>query len=87
MKIPWITDPKDKLESVSLTLLVLSLFLLIGLGIAQVLGKIQSVGPFTELFYSSVALYFGRRLNIGGKPYSADEAESIEEKIAPNPQT
>jgi len=77
MKINWITDPKDSNPSVSLTLLLISLVLVIGFGTAQVLNKVQTMGPFTELFYSAVALYFGRRLNIGGKGFSSDTATSV----------
>ena len=78
MKLIWIKDPKDGAESVSLTILVSSLLVLTVLGLAQVLGKINTLGPFAELFYSALALYFGRRLNISGKAFSSEQASAVQ---------
>lgn len=77
----WLLDPKTKERSVSLTLLVGSGVVLAVCGILQVLGKTQSVGPFSEMFYSCTALYFSRRLTISGKNYSSDPATQIEGKL------
>lgn len=71
----WVTDPVTKNKSVSLTMLMLSGVLIITFGILQIFGKVQSVGPFDNMFWSSAALYFGRRLGINGKNYSADKTE------------
>lgn len=68
-------------KSVSLTLSVLMTIITTTLGIAQALGKIQSLGPFLEMFWSSWALYLGRRLNINGKSFSADKAEKLTKKV------
>lgn len=71
----YLIDPKDGKPSVSLTMMVVGLVLIIASGVAQVLGAISSLGPFPELFYSSVALYFGRRFSIAGKTYESSEPE------------
>jgi hypothetical protein len=81
MKMLWLIDPKTKEESVSLTLAIFCTFLLTGAGIAQVLGKINTLGPFVEMFFSSWALYFGRRFSVNGKSYSSDKAEDIKQKV------
>ena len=62
MKI-WVNDPKTKEESVSLTLLCVACVLFIGLGILDILGKIKGIGVFSEFLYTTLALYFGRRLD------------------------
>lgn len=74
----WFHDPVTKKYSVSLTILIYSgLFTLIANALLMA-GKVSTVGSATEIFYSSVALYFGRRLNIGGKSFTAD---AVEEKL------
>jgi hypothetical protein len=77
----WIVDPKNKEASVSLTLLVVSLILLIIVGGLQVAKVIESVSIFPEMFYSSVALYFGRKMNVSGKLFSSEKAEQVEQKL------
>lgn len=77
----FITDPKTGDKSVSLTLVLISTVLLVGFGTAQALGKIQALGPFTEMFYSTLALYFGRRFNINGKTFSSDQAADVTSKL------
>jgi positive regulator of sigma E activity len=59
----WVVDPETKKPSVSLTLLVVSVILFVGLGILDVLGKIKGIGVFSEFMFTAVALYFGRRLD------------------------
>jgi len=77
----WITDPTNRRKSVSLTLAVASFLLVVVAGGLQMAGKITTTSIFAEVFYSSMALYFGRRLNIAGKGFTADKAEEIKEKI------
>ncbi len=57
----WVVDPETKKPSVSLTLLVVSVILFVGLGVLDILGKIKGIGVFSELFFTATALYFGRR--------------------------
>ena len=59
----WVIDPTTKQASVSLTLMAVAVVLFIGLGLLDVLGKIKGIGVFSEFLYTTVALYFGRRLN------------------------
>lgn len=77
----FVVDPTTGNKSVSLTLLVAGFVLVVAAGGLQVAGVVSSTGPFTELFYSASALYFGRRLNISGKSFSSEKAEDIKEKI------
>ena len=48
-------------EEISLTLMVISFLLIVGVGILQVLKKVESTGPFMELFLTCCGLYFGRK--------------------------
>lgn len=47
-------------EEISLTLMVISFLLIVGAGVLQVLKKVESTGPFMELFLTTCGLYFGR---------------------------
>lgn len=69
----WIIDPSTNTKSVSLTLLLISVGTLIVVGLLQVAGRVSTVGPFENLCYSFVALYFGRRLNVSSKAFTADK--------------
>jgi hypothetical protein len=79
----WIADPVNGKKSVSLTMLiVVGLAALVANGLV-VLGKASAAAGLNELFYSCMALYYGRRnLNIGGKVFSANKAEEIKGKIS-----
>jgi len=68
-RLPWIMDPKTRKQSISLTLLVITFILLIILGVLQVFDIIKVLGPFKELFYATIGLYWGRRLKIANKEY------------------
>lgn len=81
MKLPVFEDPKSKEPSVSLTILVVSFLGMLAVGGLHVADKISTVSLFPELFYSAVALYFSRRLNIGGKLFTSDKAEEIQTKL------
>lgn len=80
----WLKDPKTKEESISLTLLVVSFIAVLVSGTFQVIGRLESTGPFTELLYSFVALYWGRRFTFGGKQFTSEKAEEIKEKVKEN---
>lgn len=71
----YFTDPVQDKPSVSLTMGIVASFILIVVGILQVAGKVNSTGPFTEMFWGSWALYFGRRMKFGGKDYEASKDE------------
>ncbi len=58
----WITDPKSKEKSVSLTLVALSTFMYVAVIIANVLGVEVSAGLIQQFWFGSSALYFGRRV-------------------------
>ena len=60
----WVVDPKTSKKSVTLTFAVISFVFLIGVAMAKVLGHADTIGPFLEMFITSVLLYLGRRANI-----------------------
>lgn len=55
-----ISSAKAMKDEISLTLLVISFLLIVGTGILQVFKKVDSTGPFMELFLTCGGLYFGR---------------------------
>lgn len=77
----WVNDPVTKLPSVSLTMLLATFILVITAGALSMFGLVKDSSIFSEIFYSSVALYFGRRLNIANKTFSSDKAEEVINKI------
>lgn len=56
-------DPQTNKPSVSLTLLWVAVILYITFGILDRMGKVQGVGAFAEFFYTTLGLYFGRRID------------------------
>lgn len=72
----YLKDPSTGLPSVSLTFLMISFLLAAGFSIASVLDQSKNPGPLMELFYACAALYFGRKMNIGGKNFSGKEDSS-----------
>jgi hypothetical protein len=76
----FVPDPKTKEPSVSLTLLLISTIALIIIGSLHAAGIIQTTSIFTEMFYSTTALYFGRRFNISGKVFSSEKTKPIEKE-------
>jgi len=77
----WLKDPKDGSPSVTLTILILFTVLLAVAAMFQVFGKVNNTSCLMEIFFSTSALYLGRRLNFGGKTYSSDKAEEIITKV------
>lgn len=78
----WILDPANKQKpSISLTLLIISVIFVIITGTMQVLDMVKSTGPFLEMMYSFVALYFGRRFTFNDKKFSSEKAEKIKEDL------
>jgi len=67
-------DPKNDKQSVSLTLLIISFVLYVLFAITTILELTKGIGPLSELFYFSVALYFGRRVKIGSKNLQVDNS-------------
>ena len=72
----YLKDPKNGKGSVTLTFLIISFLLFTGFSAAMALGHAESIGAFDELFYSSAALYFGRRFKIGAKDFSVSQEGS-----------
>ena len=71
----WITDPKTKEPSVSLSMLVV---VFVGTLIAACLNMadiVKDTSCMTELFYANVALYFGRRFTVGKTTASSEKTE------------
>lgn len=68
----YLKDPNTGLPSVSLTLMIASVVFLCAAGVAQMLGKVESVGPFTEMMYSFTALYFGRKFTVRGQAFGVE---------------
>lgn len=62
-----VVDPKSGIQSVSLTLLVLSTIAVYLVGALKGANIIEHTSIFVELHYSSLALYFGRNLSIHSK--------------------
>lgn len=74
--VPLIRDPKEKLGSVSLTLLFLaSLWVQVGLlgKFAHIFGDIN-LDQAMQFFYATSALYFGRK-------FSSKDKSSIDDSI------
>ena len=70
----WITDPKTDKKSVSLTLLSISFSLYLTMLILQTIGYKVDAGLLTEIFYSCTALYFCRKIKIGGKDFNVEQS-------------
>lgn len=81
MNLFWINDPSTKQPSVSLTLLLVAFLGTVVAGSLQLAGLVTSSSIFLELTLTFVALYFGRRLNIGGKQFTSEKAEEIVNKV------
>lgn len=77
----WVKDPSTGLKSVSLTILIVSFTAVIVAGSLNMAGVVATTSLFTEIFYASTALYFGRKMTVNNKNFSADKAEEIKEKI------
>lgn len=72
----WVVDPKTGEVSVSLTMLVVTFIgVLVACGL-EMAGVIENTSVMTEIFYASVALYFGRRFSFKGQEYSSDDQPS-----------
>lgn len=69
LNLVWIEDPSSNKPSVSLTLLCVSFLGCIIGGALQISGKIENTSICLELFYGCTALYFGRKVTIGGKTF------------------
>ena len=67
----WLKREKSD-ESVSLTVFVLSFIAFLVASILEVAGVVKSTGPLFELFGSTMALYFGRRISIRGKVFISE---------------
>lgn len=64
-------------SSISKLLLAISFLLVVGSGLAQIMGKVKDVGVFFELFCACAGLYFGRQLNISKDDTKIKEPEEL----------
>lgn len=69
----YLTDPKTKEKSVSLTFLVVSFVLFSGFSAAGAFGYVKEINSLSELFYACAALYFGRRVKVGTKTFETKQ--------------
>lgn len=60
----FVKDPKNKEESVSLTLLLITYSLLIVSGVLQIFKVVDDVSIFDTLFLTCSGLYWGRRIKL-----------------------
>lgn len=81
MNLKWIIDPKHKVESVSLTMLVIAFVLIITGGILQIFKIVESTSILMEVFVTCCALYFGRNFSIAGKNYDSTPAQQVADKL------
>lgn len=63
----WITDPKTKEKSVTLTFSTVSFIVFIVGNILQIAGVVENLASLNEAFFGSLLLYLGRRMKIPGK--------------------
>lgn len=71
----FLRDPVTGQPSVSLTLMIVSfLFLLVASGL-EMAGVVKSTSMAFEMFGSTAALYFSRRLKLGKKSFSSEETK------------
>ena len=77
----WLTDPKTKDKSVSLTLMVVSFVVLLGASTLHLSHITENTSSLLELFYATAGLYLGRKFT--GKSGNDIEAkvETVEEKL------
>lgn len=57
----WLSDPKTKESSVSLTLMVISFVVLLVASTLHIAQLTDNTSSLTELFYATAGLYFGRK--------------------------
>ena len=69
----YLLDPKTNKKSVSLTFLVITFLLYTGFSVAKAVELVSSIGSLAELFYACAALYFGRRVKVGGKAFEVSQ--------------
>lgn len=75
----FITDPRTKEPSVSLTLLLVTFASVLLAACLQMAGVISDTSVLTELFYANSALYFGRRFTFKNNNYSSEKTEGSKE--------
>lgn len=70
-------------DNVSVSFTLISFLLIVGTGLLQVFGKVESTGPFMELFGTCCGLYWGRRgvdAFVNYQKEKAKKSEVTEEK-------
>ena len=70
----WITDPSTLKKSVSLTILIISMFVNITIIALQGMGKVESASAAENFFMVACGLYFGRK-------FSTSKGDTLEESV------
>lgn len=73
-------DPKSNTPSVSLGLVVVSTGLVITVCIFEILGHDVKNDMISQFFYSSLALYFGRRINFLTSSDSPEKMKNLDQE-------
>lgn len=74
----FLTDPKSKQPSVSLTLLIISFLALLCASLLHISKITDSTSSLMELFVTTASLYFGRRVNVSKTGSSMDSLTTQE---------
>jgi len=69
----YLTDPKTGKKSVTLTFLIVSFIAFLTVSILTATGHMEESSSLAELFYACAALYFGRRVKVGGKSFEVNQ--------------
>lgn len=78
---PWLTDPKTKEASVSLTLMVISFVVLLGASTLHLSHLTENTSSLLELFYATAGLYLGRKFTGKSGNEIETKVEAVEEKL------
>ncbi len=75
MSFPWITDPRTKEESVSVTIVALAtLTMIVAIGL-ELAGKAKATNLVTDFFWGSLANYVGKSF-VNGRGQKVGLADS-----------
>lgn len=70
----YLTDPKTKEKSVSLTLMLVSFILALVAGGLEMAGLVKGTSISLELFWGTAGLYFGRKFTTRGQSVGVEAA-------------
>lgn len=58
-----VQDPKEKVPSVSLTMMLASFIIVLIASVLDMMGKVKSTSIILEVFWGTCGLYWGRKFN------------------------